>query len=87
MKDPELPRVFGAWRSWIYPPMGYQPMLSVEDRYVMIFNGEVHHYVELRTESKSTGCEFRGTSDTEVMLAGISDWSPGKAVPRFWKDR
>ncbi|HXQ39135.1 MAG TPA: hypothetical protein VN843_34365, partial [Anaerolineales bacterium] len=64
-------------------PTGHQPMLSADERYVMIFNGEVYNYAELRSELDSAGCEFRGTSDTEVMLAGILNWGLEKAVSRF----
>ena len=64
-------------------PTGHQPMLSVDERYVMIFNGEVYNYLGLRKELESAGCEFRGTSDTEVMLAGILQWGLERAVTRF----
>src|SRR5688572_24586971 len=64
-------------------PTGHQPMLSADERYVMIFNGEIYNYAELRSELDSVGCEFRGTSDTEVMLAGILQWGLEQAVPRF----
>lgn len=64
-------------------PTGHQPMLSADERYVMIFNGEVYNYAELRSELDSVGREFRGTSDTEVMLAGILQWGLEKAVTRF----
>lgn len=64
-------------------PTGHQPMLSANERYVMIFNGEVYNYSELRSELEAAGCEFRGTSDTEVMLAGILEWGLEKAVMRF----
>ncbi|MCI0555207.1 MAG: asparagine synthase (glutamine-hydrolyzing) [Anaerolineae bacterium] len=64
-------------------PTGHQPMLSADERYVMIFNGEVYNYAELKSELDSVGCEFRGTSDTEVMLAGILQWGLEKAVARF----
>jgi asparagine synthase (glutamine-hydrolysing) len=62
---------------------GHQPMLSANERYVMIFNGEVYNYAELKSELGTLGCEFRGTSDTEVMLAGILEWGLEKAVARF----
>jgi asparagine synthase (glutamine-hydrolysing) len=64
-------------------PTGHQPMLSADERYVMIFNGEVYNYAELRSELDAAGCQFRGTSDTEVMLAGILQWGLERAVTRF----
>lgn len=64
-------------------PTGHQPMLSADERYVMIFNGEVYNYAELRSELELAGCGFRGKSDTEVMLAGILHWGIANAVTRF----
>ncbi len=53
---------------------GRQPMISACGRYVLAFNGEIYNYLDLRRDLKATGEEFRGHSDTEVMLAGIARW-------------
>ena len=45
-----------------------QPMSSTDHRYVIIFNGEIYNYKELREELELEGVEFKTASDTEVLL-------------------
>ncbi len=49
---------------------------------MVIHNGEVYNYVELRTELESAGLRFRTTSDTEVIAAAYSHWG-AECVNRF----
>lgn len=53
---------------------GHQPMHSSNGRYVIIFNGEIYNYSELREELKSSGSIFCSNSDTEVLLAAWERW-------------
>ena len=47
---------------------GHQPMHSSDSRVILVFNGEIYNYKELRSELKTKGFVFQGKSDTEVLL-------------------
>lgn len=49
-------------------PMGHQPMVSPDGRYVLSYNGEIYNTKELLDELAQQGIHPRGTSDTEVVL-------------------
>lgn len=55
-------------------PTGHQPMLTSDNRYSLVFNGEVYNYRELRRELESRGIRFRSTGDSEVVLCALAQW-------------
>jgi asparagine synthase (glutamine-hydrolysing) len=47
---------------------GHQPMISDSENLVIVFNGEIYNYIELKSEMLSKGHIFKTNSDTEVLL-------------------
>jgi asparagine synthase (glutamine-hydrolysing) len=61
---------------------GAQPMTDNDNRYCIVFNGEIYNYVELRKELQNTGTSFETNSDTEVILKAYIVWGK-KMVKRL----
>ena len=56
-------------------PAGHQPMHSVSGRWVIVFNGEIYNHLHLRRGlAEQAAVAWRGTSDTETLLAGFDAW-------------
>jgi asparagine synthase (glutamine-hydrolysing) len=75
--DPEAGIALGHRRLAILDlsERGAQPMHSACGRYVVTFNGEIYNHLALRKELQESGIvHWRGTSDTETLLAGFEAW-------------
>jgi asparagine synthase (glutamine-hydrolysing) len=53
---------------------GSQPMVSPDGRFIVVFNGEIYNFHELRSQLAAKQHTFRTKSDTEVILAGYREW-------------
>ncbi len=53
-----------------------QPMHASDGRAVIVFNGEIYNFRELRRELEQAGFTFRTSGDTEVILAAWQRWGP-----------
>jgi asparagine synthase (glutamine-hydrolysing) len=63
-------------------PNGRQPMSTANDRYTMVYNGEVYNFQEIRAELETFGVKFRGSCDSEVILEAFARWG-NDSVQRF----
>jgi asparagine synthase (glutamine-hydrolysing) len=61
---------------------GAQPMVSRDGQAVIVLNGEIYNYLELRNELRAAGCVFLTQSDTEVALQAYQRWGMS-CVERF----
>ena len=64
---------------------GHQPMLSISERYVITYNGEIYNHNDIRKdlETETGAISWRGHSDTEVMLVAFERWGMRRALERF----
>ena len=60
--------------SIIDPKHGAQPMHSADGELVIIFNGAIYNYLELRRELVAKGHPIQSYSDTEVLLYSYREW-------------
>ena len=57
---------------------GAQPMANEDGSVVIVFNGEIYNFQELRSELEAKGYKFHCGADTESLLHGYEEW--GEAV-------
>lgn len=65
-------------------PQGHQPMISHCGRYVIVLNGEIYNFHEIRKEldGQSEPVRWRGHSDTEVLLEAVARWGVEETLRR-----
>ena len=63
---------------------GHQPMVSAGGRWVLVYNGEIYNHLQLRKRLETTGAapHWRGSSDTETLLASVEAWGVDQTLKR-----
>lgn len=66
-------------------PAGAQPMTSADERWITVYNGELYNTEDLRAEIETNGhrVNWRGHSDTEVILEAVTLWGVVEATKKF----
>lgn len=61
---------------------GSQPMAYADGRYMLVYNGEIYNFIEVREELLNKGYTFQSDSDSEVLMAAYIEWGPA-CLPKF----
>ena len=74
--DDEFPLAFGFRRLSLLDlsPRGHQPMMDESKKIVLIFNGEIYNFREIRKELEQKSYLFESASDTEVIMKAYLEW-------------
>ncbi len=77
-KHPDATIAFGHRRLSIIDlsPAGHQPFCTPDQRYWIVFNGEIYNYLELGENLKRKGYILKTKTDTEVLLYAYLHWGP-----------
>lgn len=65
-------------------PAAHQPMISADGRFVLMLNGEIYNYRDLRADLQKSGVRFRSASDTEVLLESIAMRGATATLEHLW---
>lgn len=57
-------------------PKGHQPQCDDQQRYWIVFNGEIYNYKEIKSDLETKGIQFKTGSDTEVLLKAYIEMGP-----------
>ena len=62
---------------------GHQPMFDKNKEIVIVYNGEIYNYIEIKQELKKKGYTFKSKTDTEMILNAYKEWGP-LCIKRFF---
>ena len=60
--------------------LGRQPMISNNKRFVIIYNGEIYNFLDLKKELQKKNIVFKSNCDTEILLESCSYWGVEKTL-------
>ena len=63
--------------------LGRQPMLSKNKRFVIVFNGEIYNFSDIKKELEFENISFLGNSDTEVLIEALAKWGIEKTLSKI----
>ena len=74
--DEQWPLAFGHRRLSLIDLslLGHQPMMDDDQQLMIIYNGEMYNFLEIRKELEQKKYAFKSTSDTEVILYAYKEW-------------
>ena len=74
--DEQWPLAFGHRRLSLIDLslLGHQPMMDDDQQLIVIYNGEIYNFLEIRKELEQKKYAFKSTSDTEVILYAYKEW-------------
>ena len=56
-------------------PAGHQPMITPNKDHIIVYNGEVYNFQEIRAELEACGHHFHSKTDSEVVLKAYAEWN------------